>query len=344
MVMEILTERETDILESIVQQFVITGNPVGSRILSKKRQRKLSPASIRNVMADLEDKGYLDHPHTSAGRIPTTKGYRHYVDNLIDLTQLSEDEKVLIQENIGEFSGDVDILLEKTLQILSRISNLLGVILTPKFDEGILERLDIIQASSEKLIMVLSIKDGIAQTILLEVHHDLSDKLLNMAVQLLNERLAGLKINEIKKTYRDRLRDLVNEESGLIRLFIDSADKLLDSKRYSSMLYSGASNILNYPEFADVHKFSTLIELFEEKNIIVHLMEKRSMPPKLKVTIGDENEEELVQNCSIITAPYSYGDVDGILGVIGPTRIVYRRVIPIVDFTARFITNILQSR
>lgn len=344
MTIEFLTEREQEILESIIQYFVLTGNPVGSRTLSKKRNRELSPASIRNVMADLEEKGYLDHPHTSAGRVPTTKGYRHYVDNLVDLAQLPEEEIVLIKEDIGQFSGDLDLILEKTLQVLAKISNLLGVILTPRFDEGTLKKIDIVRTSGEKLLVVLSIKDGIAKTILLEVQHDISDKHLNTAIQILNERLAGLRIIEIKNTFQNRLRDLVNEESGLIRLFVDSADKLFDFKRYSNIIYSGTSNILNYPEFSDVNKFSTLIELFEEKNIIVHMMEKRSMPPELKVTIGDENEEALVQNCSIITAPYKVGDVDGILGVIGPTRIVYSRVIPIVDFTAKFITNILQSK
>ncbi len=344
MSINVLTEREQEILESVVQQFVLTGNPVGSRALSKRQKKTLSPASIRNVMADLEEKGYLDHPHTSAGRRPTTKGYRHYVDNLVDLAELLEVEKILFKKNIGDFDGDLDFILEKTLQVLAKVSNLLGVVLTPKFDDSILEKIDIVRVSSEKLLVILSIKDGIAKTILLEVTHDLADDLLKKVIQVINERLAGLKILEIKNSFSDRLRDLVNEESGLIRLFIDSADKLFDFARYSNLIYSGASNIINYPEFSDVNKISTLIELFEEKDIIIHLMEKRTMPPELKITIGDENEEELVQNCSIITAPYKMGDVDGVLGVIGPTRMVYRRVIPIVDFTAKFVTTILQSK
>lgn len=339
-----LTEREQEILESVVQYFVLTGNPVGSRTISKVRSKSLSPASIRNVMADLEEKGYLDHPHTSAGRIPTTLGYRHYVDNLVEISDLTEREKILIKENIGRFTGDIDLILEKTLHVLARVSNLLGVLLTPKFDEGILQKIDVVHSSGEKLLVILSIKDGIAKTILLEVKHDLSDRYLDQVIRLLNERLSGLKISEIKNSYRDRLADLVNEDSGLIRLFIDSADKLFDFTRFSNVIYSGTSNILNYPEFSDVQEFSTLIELMEDKNIIVHMMEKRSIPPGLKVTIGSENEEELVKNCSIITAPYSIGDVDGILGVIGPTRIVYSRVIPIVNFTAKFITQILQSK
>ena len=344
MKIEFLSDREKEILESVVLHFVLTGNPVGSRTLAKKSIEKLSPASIRNVMADLEDKGFLDHPHTSAGRVPTSRGYRHYVDNLIDLAELPDEEKRLIKQNIGEFTGDIDLILERTIQVLSRISNLLGVILTPKFDEGILEKFDIVRTSSEKLLVILSIKDGIAKTIMLEVRHDLSDDMIINVNSLLNERLAGLRIREIKKTFKDRLGDIVDDESGLIRLFIDSADKLFDFKRYSNVLYSGTSNILNYPEFSDVNKFATLIELFEERNIIVHMMEKRSTPPELKVTIGEENEEELIKDCSIITAPYSVGDVDGILGVVGPTRMIYPRVIPIVDFTAKLITQLLHLK
>ena len=339
-----LTDREQEILESVVQYFVLTGNPVGSRTISKVRSKTLSPATIRNVMADLEDKGYLDHPHTSAGRIPTTRGYRHYVDYLLEISELTEQEKSMIKENIGLFNGDINLILEKTLYVLAKVSNLLGVLLTPKFDDGTLQKIDVIRSSSEKLLVVLSIKDGIAKTILLEVKHDLSDKYLNQVIRMLNERLAGLKISEIKNSYHDRLADLVTEDSGLIRLFIDSADKLFDFTRFSNVIYSGTSNILNYPEFSDVQEFSTLIELMEDRNIVVHMMEKRSIPPELKITIGSENEEELVKNCSIITAPYSVGDVDGILGVIGPTRIVYSRVIPIVNFTAKFITQILQSK
>ncbi|TFH00210.1 MAG: heat-inducible transcription repressor HrcA, partial [Calditrichales bacterium] len=293
-----LTDREIDILESVVQQFVLTGDPVGSRTVARARGKILSPATIRNVMADLEEKGFLDHPHTSAGRIPTTKGYRHYVNNLVAMTQLSRNEKALIKKNIREFNGEIDLLLERTLQVLAKVSNLLGVLLTPKFDEGVLEKIDIIHTTTEKVMVILGIKDGIAKTILMEFTNELTRDQLYQIVQLLNERLAGLKIREIKTTYKDRLADLVSESTGLVRLFVESADHLFDFTRYSNVIYSGASNIVNYPEFADAKKFSTLIELFEDKNIIVHMMAKRSSPPQLKITIGDENEEKLVQNCS----------------------------------------------
>ena len=339
---EILNYREEEILEAIVQQFVLTGNAVGSRTLSKRRGGELSAATIRNVMADLEEKGYLNHPHTSAGRIPTTKGYRLYVDRLISLTQLSAVEKKLIETKIGDFSGDVDYILENTISVLAKISSQLGVILTPKFQDGILEKIDIVSVGSEKVMIVLSIRDGMAKTILLEVQREIPVKSLQNVISILNERLGGLRIKEIQSTLPYRMKDVADENSGIIRLFVDSANQLFDFTRYSNLKYTGTSQIVNMPEFSSVEKFSALVELFEEKNIIVHMMEKLSESPGLKVRIGDENEELPVQECSIVTAPYTLGNVDGLLGVIGPMRMAYRKIIPLVDYTAKIITEIFQ--
>jgi heat-inducible transcriptional repressor len=343
MSLEMLTTREQEILETVIHQFLLTGNPVGSRTISKKRKDELSPASVRNVMADLEERGYLNHPHTSAGRVPTTKGYRHYVDNLIKIVELTEKDKELIRENIGKLMGDVDLILEKTSHVIARISNQLGLILTPKFDEGVLEKLDIISVSSDKILVILSIKDGIARTILLEVEHHIPANLLTKTVQLLNERLSGVKIREIKNSIHQRVKDLINEKTGIVRLFIESADKLFNYTLYANLKYTGTTNILSNPEFADIVKFSALIELLEEKNIIIHMMEKRHEPPGLKITIGDENEEKPIQECSIITAPYTVGNVEGIVGVIGPMRMAYKRIIPLVDFTAQLITQVFHE-
>jgi heat-inducible transcriptional repressor len=341
---EFLNNREEEILEAIVQQFVLTGSPVGSRTLAKRRGFNLSPATIRNVMSDLEEKGYLNHPHTSAGRVPTTKGYRLYVDRLMNFTQLSEDEKKLIATNIVEFSGDVDYILDNTARILAKISSQLGLILTPKFQDGILEKLDIVQVGSEKILVVLSIRDGIAKTILLEVQREISPNALNKVISILNERLSGLRIREIQTTLPDRIRDVSNDDSGIIRLFMDSANLLFDFTRHVDIKYTGTSHIANYPEFSSTEKFSALVELFEEKNMIIHMMEKLSESPGLKVRIGNENEELSVQECSIITAPYTLGHVDGLLGVIGPMRMAYRKIIPLVDYTAKIITEVFQEK
>ena len=339
-----LNNREKDILEAIVQQFVLTGSPVGSRTLSKRRGVDLSPATIRNVMSDLEEKGFLNHPHTSAGRVPTSKGYRIYVDRLINIRQLSEDEKKLIELNIGEFIGDVDFIFENTIKVLSRISNQLGVILTPKFQDGILEKIDIVTAGSDKILVILSIRDGIAKTIYLEVKREIPAHMLQNVISMLNERLSGLRIREIQNTLHERIKDISNEDSGIIRLFLDSANLLFDFTKYTDIKYVGTSQIINKPEFSSAEKFSALIELFEEKNIIIHMMEKLSDPPGLKVRIGDENEELPVQECSIVTAPYTLGNVDGLLGVIGPMRMAYRNIIPLVDYTAKIITEIFQEK
>lgn len=341
---EILSNREEEILQSVVQHFVLTGSPVGSRTLSKIGGGNLSPATIRNVMADLEDKGFLGHPHTSAGRIPTTKGYRLYVDRLVSLSRLTESEKKLIKENVGNFQGDFDFLLENTIGVLAKISSQLGVVLTPRFEDGTLEKIDIISVSSDKVLIILSIRDGMAKTILQEVRKSISPDALNYVVAVLNQRLCGLKIREIRSTLHARMKDVSYDDAGIIRLFIDSANKLFDYTRYSSIKYAGTSHIIHNPEFADVNKFSALVEFFEKKNIIIHMMEKLSDPPGLKVRIGDENEEQPIQECSIITAPYTMGNVEGLLGVIGPMRMAYRKIIPLVDYTAKMITGVFEEK
>jgi heat-inducible transcriptional repressor len=190
----------------------------------------------------------------------------------------------------------------------------------------------------------LSIRDGMAKTILLEVHREISTDALYHVVAILNERLTGLQIREIKNTFRDRMKDVLTDKSGIIRLFVESADQLFDFTRYSNVKYTGTSHIIHKPEFSNIEKFSALVEFFEEKNIIIHMMEKLSAPPGLKVKIGDENEERPIQECSIITAPYTLGNVDGLLGVIGPMRMAYRKIIPLVDYTAKIITEIFREK
>ena len=193
-------------------------------------------------------------------------------------------------------------------------------------------------------MIVLSIRDGMAKTILLEVKREIPAESLQNVISILNERLSGLQIREIQSTLLYRMKDVANENSGIIRLFIDSANQLFDFTRYSNLKYTGTSQIVNMPEFSSVEKFSALVELFEEKNIIIHMMEKLSESPGLKVRIGDENEELPVQECSIVTAPYTLGNVDGLLGVIGPMRMAYRKIIPLVDYTAKIITEIFHEK
>jgi heat-inducible transcriptional repressor len=339
-----LNQREIEILETVIHQFILTGDAVGSRTLSKSGKHKLSAATIRNVMADLEEKGYLNHPHTSAGRVPTTKGYRHFVDNLLGISELSDKQKSLIKDNLGNFTGDIDLILERTAGVLAKISYQLGVILTPKFERGVLIHLDLIKLSTEKFMVVLNIKDGIAKTVILEIEHEISNAMHEKVTHLLNERLTGLTIREIQMHIGDRLKDVDDGGSGMIRLFIESADRIFHFNRYGDIKYTGASNILSRPEFSDIMKVSALIELIEDKNIIIHMMEQRNIPSGLHVTIGDENEEKPIQDCSIITAPYTVGDIEGILGVIGPMRMSYDYVIPIVDFTAKYITSKFQEK
>jgi len=220
-----LNEREKNILRHIIQQFILTASPVGSRNITKKYEIGLSPATVRNIMSDLEDEGYVDHPHTSAGRVPTDKGYRFYVDSLIDIQDIKSSEKAFIKEKLVE-SYEADELLKITSVLLSKITHQLACVTYPKLESGVLEKLQLVSLSSTRLLVVISIKSGLVKTITLELSTEIEASKIEPIQNLLNERLSGLTLNEIRKTFNERLHDLIDvDKTSIVRLFYDSVDK-----------------------------------------------------------------------------------------------------------------------
>ncbi|MFA6541697.1 MAG: heat-inducible transcriptional repressor HrcA, partial [Bacteroidota bacterium] len=239
-----LNERERTILQSIVYNFIQTAVPVGSRYISKRDDIGLSPATIRNVMSDLEDLGYIGHPHTSAGRIPTDKGYRFYVNELMDIERLNEADRTVITKQLRG-TIETDDVLNIASKILGTISNQLGVVSAPSITTGIFEKLELIQVSSTRLLVIISVRTGIVKTIMMEIRSEIAKSKLEQLAKLLNENLSGLTLKEIRDTFRDRVREYRNEESGLIRLFIDSVDKLFSENKKEKIHIGGTKNILS---------------------------------------------------------------------------------------------------
>lgn len=227
---EELTERERTILRYIIYNFIQTAKPVGSRYLAKRYSLGLSPATIRNTMADLEYFGYIDHPHTSAGRIPTDKGYRVYVDSLMEVEQLTEEEKQEITHTL-KTSADTEEMLRESSRLLGKISNQLSIVSAPHLSSGVFEKLELITISSAKIMAVISIKFGLVKTIMMEVHSEIPREKLETISRILNERLSGLTLQQIRDTFADRVKDMTHEETGLIRLFINLKNKLFDDVR-----------------------------------------------------------------------------------------------------------------
>jgi len=338
-----LTERERMVLHSIVENFVDSAVPVGSRTLAKKYKMSISPATIRNTMMDLEELGYVTHPHTSAGRQPTDKGYRYYVDSLASIKQLGEKEKKEIFEHVREVSMEVEAILDAASQMLARISSQLGVVLSPRFFQGIFDKIEIVQVSETKLLLVITIMGGLVKTIMMEIHREVSRETIEDTTRVINERLHGLTLEGIKASIDQRLRGLEGAESALVKLIVDSADKLFDFDRRRNFHFGGAHNIMTKPEFSDHDSLSKILNILESKEMIIHIFGQEEHGEKLSITIGNENKEELLKHCTLITSTYHVGNISGTLGVLGPTRMQYPKTIALVDYMASVLTTVLQE-
>ena len=226
MLHEELNDREKTILRSIIQQFILTASPVGSRNITKKFNVGVSPATVRNIMSDLEDTGFIDHPHTSAGRVPTDKGYRYYVDTLMEIQKLKNTDKGIIDKSLDQNILETDEILKIASRLLSSITNQIACVTYPTLDKGILEKIQLVSLTSTRLLVVVSIKSGLVKTITLEFNSEIGNIKLHKVETLLNERLNGLTFQEIRKTVKERFVDVGENEKPVIRLFIDSVDKI----------------------------------------------------------------------------------------------------------------------
>ncbi len=342
--LEDLNQRERSVLWHVIHNYIHTAIPVGSRVLSKRIESQISPATIRNVMSDLEGIGFLSHPHTSAGRVPTDLGYRYYIDYLMELDQLSSGDRQSI-ENLVEQNAETEDLLRETSKLLGKISKQLSIVSSPHLSSGVFEKLELIPLSSSKLLVVISIRSGLVKTVMLEVLAEIRRDSLLQIGRLLNERLTGLTFQEIRDTFAARVKDMQSEGTGLVRLFIESVDQLFDDTREREKVHiSGAQNIIEQPEFIDPKNFRSVIELVENEDIIVHLLEKHEASEKdVVITIGNENDEDRAKEYSVITATYNVDGVSGRVGIIGPKRMNYSKVIPLVDHVAKTIARMLRG-
>ncbi len=348
MSLEKLTEREKKILQILIDHYVLTAEPVASRSIAKKYGIKLSPATIRNTIKDLEDLGLVSQPHTSAGRIPTREGYKLYVDYLLRPDNLSRVEQESITNILsGDFSG-INQVLEQASRILGSVSNQLGITIAPKFESGIITRLELIPVAERRVLVVMAMKSGLAKTVLMEVETDLKEMGLRDTASILNERLCGLTIGELRRTIAKRLAEPTRGNPQLIKMFIESSDEILEFSKDSDIHLSDASYLMSQPEFNNSAKMRELLSLIEKKTAVSRMMSHASELDGIKITVGVESEEESddigkTAELSLLSSTYSAGKFKGALGIIGPTRMPYSRLVGIVDFTAKRLSEILSE-
>lgn len=341
---ETLSERERRVLVSVINEYVSTAEPVSSRAVVKKHMPELSPATVRNTMVDLEEKGLLMQPHTSAGRVPTDVAYRLYVDHLLRVQLLTKSEMARIQDELQPQQQVAANLLHRAARVLSMLTKELGVGIIPKIEEGILTRIDLVSLSSSRILLILTVKSGLIKSIFLEINEEVSPEDLHATAHLLNERLAGLKLREIRQTLPSRLREIEPTTPELINVFLESADEFFDfSDEESQIVLGQASELAGQPEFSDEGKLRSLIKLTESKTLLSRILNERHSREGLIITIGKEHGSKYLEDFSIITSNYTVGSLKGTIGLIGPTRMPYDKLVAMVDYTSKYISSILSE-
>lgn len=347
---ELLTAREESVLEAVIRTYVETAEPAGSRTVAKRFDLGVSPATVRNTMADLEDKGFLFHPHTSAGRIPTDHAYRYFVDTLMRPRRLSIAERRRLRRELAEPEGmpALERLVHRSAQVIGLLTGELGVAIAPRLEDVVLERLELIGLSSEKVLLVLRLQSGAVRTIYVDLPASVPDQALVAVTAVLNERLAGRTMGEIRRTLPERLRDVRTHEddpaNSLLNIFLQSAEELFESGPRGENVHLGRTSVLaNQPEFASGHDLKSLIELTERRDLLSAVLSDRNHDATLKITIGTEHEEPELSTFTLVTAEYTVGGLSGILGVIGPTRMAYDKVVTVVDTARAVLLDLLSS-
>src|SRR6266699_1358477 len=339
-----LNDRERQVLEAVIETYVETAEPAGSRTISKKFGHTLSAATIRNTMSDLEEKGYLYHPHTSAGRIPTDLAYRVYVNSLMRLSQVSASDSHQIREELAERNA-VDQILERGAQVLGVLTKEVAV--GPTLDEAVLERLELLRAGSDRLLLVLTLKSGVVRTIFVEVPAHMAPEIVVQVAVVLNERLAGLTLREIRATLSERLRDAAPGagSSELLNIFIQEADDLFDVQATGAVgggvVLGSAQLLAGQPEFATKERLQGLLEVTERRDVLREALAKR-LGQGLTITIGSEHQDATLAPFTLVTASYRLGPLAGVIGVMGPTRMPYDKIVALVDHTSRLVGELLE--
>lgn len=334
-------DRKREIFATIVKDHIATGQPVGSFALAKQSRENLSSATIRNICAELEDEGYLTHPHTSAGRLPTDRGYRFYVDNFIGSTKLSRSDAARINGLLdGQSLADPELLMERTSRLLSQLSDNVGIVVPPSSSRDILHHIEFVRLPDSRILVITVSSAGRVQNHVIRIEAEFTQDELNSTSRFLVENFYGSTLAEI----RDELLLRMSEEKALYDQFLRNAVLLcsqsLQEGDQPDVFIEGASNIISKPDFADTERIRALFKMFEQKSRIVKILNEcidSARREAVAVRIGSENRFADLRGCTVIASPCVYpgGAAVGSIGVVGPTRLEYDRLIAIVDYIAR---------
>lgn len=338
-----LNDRTKKVLQAVIDSYIQTGSPIGSTLLAKTYNFSLSSATLRNIMAELEELGFLTHPHTSAGRVPTDKGYRYYIDSLISFDQDTPEIREHMDQSPAMQGGDLHHIMEEASQFLAKLSHHTGVVVAPAEPEGTLKHIEFVRLRGNQVLIIFVANTGTVLNKLIELDEVISQHELNAFSSFLDDELEHYPLSEVRQRLLDRIRE---EQAGLMRLLERTCQASQEVRERDSekVFIGGASQIFETPEFADVEKMRSLFRAFEDKYKLITLLDKTAVAEGIKVFIGSENPFFDMQGCSLVVGSYQAGNVVGTLGVIGPVRMQYRQVIQVVDYTSRLLSRILDER
>jgi heat-inducible transcriptional repressor len=340
-----LNERARLLLKTLVERYIREGQPVGSRTLSRDSGLSLSPATVRNAMADLEEMGLLISPHTSAGRVPTVQGYRFFIDSLLQVDPLASQEVEALRGQFGD-EQDSHALIQTASNMLSDLTRLAGIVTVPRQDEVRLRHVEFLSLSGDQVLVILVLNDREVQNRIIRTGQRFTDSQLQQATNYLNEICAGKDLTQVREDLLGEMRQARKRMNDIMVSAIEMAGMAFDSEpKDEDVMVSGQTRLMEYGELADMEKLRLLFDAFARKRDILLLLDHVLTARGVQIFIGEESGSDIFEQCSVVSAPYhSEGRVLGVLGVIGPTRMAYDRVIPIVDVTARLLGAALSSR
>lgn len=336
-----LSERTQLLLKVLVENYISGGQPLGSRTLARKSELEISPATVRNVMADLEDFGFVESPHTSAGRIPTTKGYRLFVDTMLKVQPITTDVVSQIKENLDP-SQNVNGLVESASMLLSGLTGMAGLVTLPKIERAEFRHIEFLPLSEHRVLAILVMNQREVQNRILQADRDYTEAELQQAANYINELCAGQDLVAARQKILqelDRLREHMND---LMRSAVEMGEQIFSNSGQSDYVVVGQTNLMEFDDLSDIEKLRSLFEAFGQKREFLRLLDRCICADGVQIFIGQESGYAVLDDCSVISSPYTVDDeVMGVLAVVGPTRMSYNRVIPIVDLTARLLGEAL---
>jgi len=338
-----LNERKLAILKAVIDDYILTGLPIGSRTISKKHGIELSSATIRNEMADLEELGFLEQPHTSAGRIPSHTAYRFYVDRLMNAVRLKPTEKGKIKSYFSDRMNEVGQVMEKAAQVLSDTTHHISMVLRPQLKKSIIRSIQIVKITERKAILLVVTDAGLVKDTVIAVPEGITPDYMEMISRMLTDKLCGKTLESAEKDIISGLQQNLREHGELVSDIMDAIETSVEPHGEKGIVLGGTQNIIDYPSFMSVEKARNFLSVLETKDMLYEMM-KKATQLEFSVTIGNENEAEQLSDMSVVTATYKIGGKSlGSFGVIGPTRMDYAKIVSILGQVGTSLNSILSN-